>query len=219
MYELADHFACYNTFSGTCDFRIPIARMEECEFEPFYISMKHLLHGGLQVTDCDAEEGSRITHAILIRAKDGEWEILIADGVLPQCYAIGHRTPIGYAVGSCPACGDSVIDQGDRFACSSGVSGCNFSIAKKSILDSVSSSIIDELHDAIIGSDSLLAENMSNVLASGGTHKTSWYDYEIYEYYEMAVMKKGDGWTLKITHDDAELEACAREGYRKMLEE
>lgn len=219
VYELADHFACYNTFSGICDFRVPIARMEECELEPFYINMKHLLHGGLECADFNDPGECKTTHAILIRTDDGRWEIMVADGLLPDYCRAGERTSIGHSVGSCLVCGDSVIDLGDRFACSSASYDCDFSISKKSILDAVSSSIIQELHDAIIGADSILADNMGHLLDMGGRLEVCWHNSDLYEYYEMVLMKDGDGWTFKITRDDAELYALAKEEYLRMCSE
>ncbi|MDD2582072.1 MAG: hypothetical protein PHR66_08775 [Desulfuromonadaceae bacterium] len=165
-----------------------------------------------------------ITHAILVRSDDGGWDIKEADGLLPYYYERGERTLIGHSVGCCPACGESVIDLGDRFVCSSvqSSSGCNFLIRKEDIFEAVSSNIIKELHDAVIEDDSMIAEHMTNLLWHGKPLKTVWYGgmgCTEYEYYEMSLVKEEDGWTFKITRDDAELEAYAKEEYARMCSE
>lgn len=80
VYEFKEHFGCYNTFSGNCDFIIPVARMKECELEPFHVNMKKLLRGGLKTLEIQGQEDYCTTHATLVRSTTGAWDITVSAG-------------------------------------------------------------------------------------------------------------------------------------------
>ena len=120
-------------------------------------------------------------------------------------------------IGDCIECDGTVIELYKKYICSNVVTGrgCNFTISKEDIYNAISENIIEEIFDAVTDSD-YLADIMSGLLTDQEGLKTTWhmYDGNIYEYYVMSLVKTDAGlWELKITRDDPELEALAKEGY------
>ena len=77
VYDLDSHFACYNTISDSCDFRISVDRMDELDLHPCEITIINLLAGGLTIIEVnDKGRDERITFAEIVRCVDGGWDVV-----------------------------------------------------------------------------------------------------------------------------------------------
>lgn len=122
-----------------------------------------------------------------------------------------------YSLGNCPVCGGSVVFLDDRYVCTTELfgTGCNFRLELNDIQKVLSDNIVELCHGIVL-TDDYINEQMRNLLDCGKGGST-WYDtYGIYESYELRLRHH---WTVEVVRDNAELEAEAKENYRKMQTE
>lgn len=84
VYMFTGHFACYNTTSETCDFRISINRMEELDLIPCEIDIKYLLDDGLLIIEDGFRDVPLVTHAQIVFNVGKGWDVKLSEGPLPK---------------------------------------------------------------------------------------------------------------------------------------
>jgi hypothetical protein len=87
VYEFADHFACYNTVGGTCNFKITKQRLKEQELTPDFVVIECLLEGGGWCEIGKAVGGQLvITHVHIVRSESDGWDVAVSDGLLLESH-------------------------------------------------------------------------------------------------------------------------------------
>lgn len=142
--------------------------------------------------------------------------------VIPPDLSAQSQVDSADYIGPCPECGNPVIEYDNHFACShGGDGGCPFTYSVNEIKDVVEANIANLLCDPIIGDKVVIRRLMRYALSSPGKHEVTWYymDDTLYEYYELQFVKGNCGqWELRITRDDEELAALAKEGFARIFE-
>jgi len=80
VYDFKDHFGCYNTLSGTCDFKISIEKFSSRRFYPCFGYMECLLEGnGWCETGTVVCGKWEFRYIHLFRSDDHTWDLQVFD--------------------------------------------------------------------------------------------------------------------------------------------